>query len=195
MLMLQVSISATMSVIEDRGQGFLQGVLVAPGSRAALVLGKTAGSATVVLLHAALFLLLGPLAGFGFAQISWPALLAVLVLAGLALTGTGFALAWLLDSVSGYHAVMNLVLFPLWMLSGAMFPAEGLHPVLATVVRLNPMSYAMSALRRALYGGEVPGGLVLRGSSPLLEATVLALTTALLLLFAVWVARRKPTNV
>ncbi len=53
----------------------------------------------------------------------------------------------------------------------------------------------MSALRRALYGGEVPGGLVLRGSSPLLEATVLALTTALLLLFAVWVARRKPTNV
>jgi daunorubicin resistance ABC transporter membrane protein len=194
MLMLQVSISATMSVIEDRSQGFLQGVLVAPGSRAALVIGKTAGSATVALLHAVLFLALAPLAGFPFTGISWPLLFAVLALAGLALTGVGFMLAWVLDSVQGYHVVMNLVLFPLWILSGAMFPASGLHPVLGTIVRFNPMSYAMSGLRRALYGGDMPAGVGPAGIAVSLELLVLLVTTITLLAAACWVARRKPTN-
>jgi daunorubicin resistance ABC transporter membrane protein len=195
MLMLQVSISATMSVIEDRNQGFLQGVLVAPGSRAALAVGKALGSTTVAMLHAALFLLLAPLAGFAYGEISWPLLLAVLALTGIGLTGVGFVLAWILDSVAGYHAVMNLVLFPLWILSGAMFPAEGLHRVMATLVRFNPMSYAMSGLRRALYGGQPPAGVGLAGSTPALEIGVLVLTAVAVLALAAWVARRNPINV
>jgi ABC-2 type transport system permease protein len=195
MLILQVSISATMSVIEDRNQGFLQGVLVAPGSRSALAIGKALGSTTVGLMHAGLFLLLAPLAGFSFANIDWPLLALVLVLTGLALTGTGFMLAWVLDSVAGYHAVMNLVLFPLWILSGAMFPAEGLHPIMGLFVRFNPMSYAMSGLRRALYGDNLPAGVGLTGSSALLELAVLAVATGAVLVLACWVARRDPVNV
>jgi ABC-2 type transport system permease protein len=195
MLMLQVSISATMSVIEDRNQGFLQGVLVAPGSRAALALGKTLGSTTVALLNAVLFLLLAPLAGFSYGGVSWPLLIVVLSLSGLALTGIGFVLAWVLDSVAGYHAVMNLVLFPLWILSGAMFPAEGLHPVMGAIVRFNPMSYSMSGLHRALYGGAPPAGVGLAGSSATLEIAVLLATTLAVLGLACWVARRNPLNV
>lgn len=195
MLMLQVSISATMSVIEDRNQGFLQGVLVAPGSRAALAIGKTLGSTTVALLNAALFLLLAPLAGFSYTGVSWPLLILVLTLSGLALTGIGFLLAWILDSIAGYHAVMNLVLFPLWILSGAMFPAEGLHPVMGAIVRFNPMSYAMSGLHRALYGGKPPTGIGLAGSSAALEIAVLLVTTIAVLSLASWVARRNPINV
>jgi len=64
MLVLFSSIFATMSVIEDRHQGFLQGVLVAPGSRASVVLGKSLASTTVALIQAALFVLLAPFAGF-----------------------------------------------------------------------------------------------------------------------------------
>jgi daunorubicin resistance ABC transporter membrane protein len=191
MLLLQVSISATMSVIEDRRQGFLQGVLVAPGSRGAVVLGKTLGSATVCLLHAALFVALAPLAGFPYAEISWLPLLLVAGLAALALSGMGFMLAWALDSIAGYHAVMNLVLFPLWILSGAMFPAEGLNPVLGGIVRWNPMSYAMSGLRRALYGGSPPADVAPGWSGPVVELAVLAVSCVVLLALAGWVASRR----
>jgi len=194
MLMLQVAIGATISVIEDRGQGFLQGVLVAPGSRAALAVGKIAGSTTLALIHAALFLALAPLAGFPLTRVAWPSLLAALTLTGVALTGTGFMLAWILESVQGYHVVMNLVLFPLWLLSGAMFPASGLHPVLATLVRLNPATYDLSAMCRALYGGRLPEGLVVRGGSASLELGVVALTAALIVLAACRVARRRPVG-
>jgi ABC-type polysaccharide/polyol phosphate export permease len=194
MLMLQVSISATMSVIEDRSQGFLQGVLVAPGSRAALALGKALGSASVAVMHVALFLLLAPFAGFSLATVSWPAFVLVVILCGLSLSGTGFMLAWILNSVAGYHAVMNLVLFPLWILSGAMFPAEGLHPVLGVIVKLNPMTYAMSGLRRALYSGELPAGIGLSGISAGLEIGVLLVTTIAVLAMAARVARRNPLH-
>jgi daunorubicin resistance ABC transporter membrane protein len=194
MLLLQVSISATMSVIEDRRQGFLQGVLVAPAPRAAVVLGKTLGSASVALLHALLFGALAPLAGFPYGQVSWLPLLLVAGLSALSLSAMGFMLAWALDSVQGYHVAMNLVLFPLWILSGAMFPGDGLHPLLGTIVRWNPMSYAMSALRRAFYGGAPPDGVSLSGAGPLTELAVLAATTALLLGLACWVASRKPTS-
>lgn len=191
LLLLQVSISATMSVIEDRNQGFLQGVLVAPGSRAAVALGKISGSATVALLHAALFVLLAPLAGFPYGAIAWTRLIGLAALVALALTALGFVLAWLLDSIQGYHVVMNLLLFPLWILSGAMFPPEGLHPVLGAIVRFNPLSYAMCGMRRALYGSALPDGVGVPGSTPWLEVAVLTSTTVLLLLLAGRVAARR----
>jgi len=191
-LLLQVSISATMSVIEDRRQGFLQGVLVAPGSRAAVALGKSLGSATVALLHAALFVALAPLAGFSYSAISWWRLALVAGLGALALTAMGFTLAWVLNSIQGYHVVMNLVLLPMWILSGAMFPAAGLHRALDLLVRWNPMSYAMSGLRRALYGGAPPPGTVPSWSGPGQELLVLAVAAALLLALACRAAARRP---
>lgn len=190
MMLLQVSIGATMSVIEDRSSGFLQGVLVAPGSRAALVLGKTLGGTTVALAHVALLLTLAPLAGYGYTAIAWVQLLAAAALAGLALTGLGFAIAWILDSIQGYHIVMNLVLFPLWILSGAMYPAEGLHPVLASIVRFNPLSYAVAALRRALYGGATPAGAGPGVGGQALEWSVLVGAALAMIVLASRAARR-----
>ena len=192
LLMLQVSIGATISVIEDRGQGFLQGVLVAPGSRASVALGKIAGSTTLGLIHAALFLTLAPLAGFPLAGIGWPALALTLALSGVCLGATGFVLAWVLDSVQGYHVVMNLVLFPLWLLSGAMFPAHDLPKALAVLVRANPLSYALAAVRRALYGGQLPDGLGLGGSSAPAELAIVLAAALVVTAGACRIARRPP---
>lgn len=189
-LVLQVSISATISVIEDRRQGFLQGVLAAPGSRTALMLGKAGGSATVALLHAVLFVLLAPLAGFGLSRIAWWPLLVSVALTAVSLTGLGFAIAWALDSVQGYHVLMNLLLFPMWILSGAMFPADGLHPVLGAIVRFNPLSYAMAGMRRGFYGGELPLDVAPVWTSPTRELVVTGSTTLALLALAAWVASR-----
>ena len=152
MMVLFASIFGTITVIEDRHAGFLQSVLVSPGSRTAVVIGKSLGVASVGLVQAALFLGLAPTAGFGFGDIHWAPLVAFLVVGALGLSAFGFALAWLTDSSQGYHAVMSILLLPAWVLSGAMFPPGESGGVLATLLRLNPMSYMVSGVRGALQG-------------------------------------------
>jgi len=165
MVTLFTSIFATMSVIEDRSRGFLQGVLASPGSRASVVLGKCAGASTVAIVQALAFLLLGPAAGFHLGAYAWGTVAATLVLSSLALTAAGFAVAWWLDSTQGYHVVMSILLIPMWILSGAMFPAPGVRWI-QIVMRLDPMSYAVAALRRAMYGGTLPAGSGLSAVAP-----------------------------
>jgi len=152
MVVLFASIFATMSVITDRREGFLQGVLAAPGPRGALAVGKCGGGALVALVQGALFLALMPLAGFSPAEVNWVALALALVLTSLALTAVGFVLAWWIDSTQGYHAVMSVVLIPLWILSGALFPVEPTHAALRWTARLNPVTYAVNATRESLNG-------------------------------------------
>jgi len=192
MLLLQNAISATMSVIEDRHQGFLQGVLVAPGSRAAVVVGKCLGASLVSCVQAALFLALAPLAGFSYSAVHWPAAAAVVFVTAMGFTGLGFAIAWWLDSTTGYHVVMSLVLFPAWILSGAMFPPAGVHAVLAWIVRLNPMTYAVLGLRRAMHGGALPAGTGPAASSFATEFAAVAVAAVVLVALAVWAVRRRP---
>ena len=192
MLVLFSSIFATMSVIEDRHQGFLQGVLVSPGSRASIVLGKALASTTVALVQAALFVLLAPLAGFALGSVAWGSLFVALGLTALALAGLGFTIAWWLDSTQGYHVVMSLVLFPAWILSGAMFPPEGLPAAMRGILRFNPMSYSVSALRRALHGGALPPGTGLPGVGPASEFLVVAGLAVITVATAAWYCSRAP---
>lgn len=192
MLVLFASISSTMSLIEDRHQGFLQGVLAGPGSRGAVALGKSLGSSTVAMVQAVLLLSLVPLAGFPYLEVAWIPLLAELALLSVALGALGFCLAWVLDSSAAYHAVMGIVLFPLWMLSGALFPPEGLHPVLAAVVRFNPLSYGVAGVRRALHGGTLPAGTGLGAGGGAMEWAADVVFAAACVAAAAWVAARRP---
>jgi daunorubicin resistance ABC transporter membrane protein len=163
--MLFTAIFSTISVIDDRHHGFLQAVLAAPTSRTALVLGKTLGGVTIASIQAGALLLMAPLAGFSLTQMNWPLLLLVLPLSAVGFTALGFAMAWWIDSTQGYHAVMSVALIPLWMLSGAMFPPAGTGGVVTTLMRLDPMTYTVSAVRRAFHGAALPPGLVPGGSS------------------------------
>jgi daunorubicin resistance ABC transporter membrane protein len=190
MVVLFTAIFTTMSVIEDRHSGFLQAVLVAPGSRVSVVLGKCLGSACVALSQGTLFLLLAPLAGFQLGDILWLPLLAGLVLTCVALCTVGFAVAWWLDSTAGYHVVMSLFLLPLWILSGAMFPARS-GTLLGAIVAANPMSYAVSAVRRGLYGAALPPGMLPVGRGPWLEVLVLFVFVLMATLVAVSVCQRR----
>lgn len=159
MIVLFTAIFSTISVIEDRREGFLQGVLVAPVSRFTVAGGKIAGGTLLALFQGALFLLLAPLAGYALSIENVPVVLQVVTLLAIGLTGLGFVIAWLMESTQGFHAIMNLFLLPLWILSGAAFPASGAHPILKAVMTVNPVSYGVAAIRRALeFGG--------RGTSP-----------------------------
>ena len=156
LVVLFTSIFTTMSVIEDRHKGFLQAVLVAPASRASLVLGKTGGGVAIALAQAALFLALMPLAGIDPRAVDWPLIFAMLLLSSIGLSSMGFGIAWWLDSTQGYHVVMSVLLIPLWILSGAMFPASGAMPWLGAAMPWNPMAYCVAGVRRALHGGAAP---------------------------------------
>ena len=150
------AIYSTISIIEDRREGFLQAVLVAPIPRAAIILGKVLGGATVALIQALLFLLLAPTAGIPITVASFAATTASLALIALGLTGLGVILAWRMESTQGFHAVMNLVLMPMWMLSGALFPIAGAAGWMGWVMRFNPLTYGVASVRSAL-GLPAPG--------------------------------------
>lgn len=186
MVVLFTTIFAMMAVIEDRQHGVLQQVLTAPGSRGALVAGKTAGVATVAFVQIALTLVAAPLAGFDVTEAHWPLFLAAFLLGTVGLTAMSFTFAWLLRSTGGYHAIMAVFLLPLWMVSGAMFPAPG--GWLDALMYANPMSYMVDGFRHALHGGLAPLGLV----GPGVALAALAGFAALTLALAVTVSRRHP---
>lgn len=150
MILLFTAIFATISVIEDRNEGFLQGVLVSPTPRWAMVLGKVLGGAAIAWLQAMFFLLLGCI---GFWSVvhppAWDALQALVMMAlmAVALTGLGFAIAWRMESTHAFHAIMSVFLLPMWLLSGAFF-RHGEDGVLGWVVAVNPLTYGVAGLRR-----------------------------------------------
>ena len=145
------TIFSTIAVIEDRREGFLQGVLVAPIPRSAVVFGNLLGGTTLATLQGLLFACLSPLLGISFGFGDFFFILMVMVLMAFGLTGLGFILAWRMDSTQGFHAIMNLFLMPLWLLSGALFPLDGAPQWLRLVMRLNPLTYGVSALHHGFY--------------------------------------------
>ncbi|MCA9666288.1 MAG: ABC transporter permease [Myxococcales bacterium] len=162
MVPLFSAIYGTITIIEDRKSGFLQGVLVAPGSRISLVLGKVCGICTMVLIQSALFVAMAPLAGYAYGTIHWPILALVMVLTTVGLTGLTVTMAWVLSSSQAYHAIMSVVLLPLWIVSGAMFPAGG--NFMRYVIRANPLGYAVEGTRAALGGsGDLALSLLVLG--------------------------------
>ena len=176
--LLFAAIFSTISVIEDRNQGFLQGVLVAPVPRASIAAGKVLGGATLAWLQSVIFLALAPLSGIRLTLSSVLAAAGVLAILGIALTAVGFAFAWKVDSVQGFHAVMNLLLVPMWLLSGAFFPPSGAPGWLAAVMRANPLTYGVAALRWALYGSGPEVGAGQPGPALAIGVTALAAVVA-----------------
>lgn len=122
LIILFTAIFSTISIIEDRREGFLQGVLVSPIPRSAFVLAKLLGGTLLSLLQCVLLYGLAAAMGLPATPGGFLLFLAAVVLLGLGLTALGYLIAWPLDSTQGFHALMNLVLMPLWFLSGALFP-------------------------------------------------------------------------
>jgi ABC-2 type transport system permease protein len=154
LVLLFTAIFSTISIIEDRREGFLQAVLVAPVGRFAVVLGKILGGTTLALVQGLVFVVLAPLVGLSLSVTSVLWLVLVMFLLSFALTGLGFLIAWRMDSTQGFHAIMNLFLIPLWLLSGAVFPASGAPAILRWAMMCNPVSYGVMAIRQGLYWND-----------------------------------------
>ncbi|HWW13339.1 MAG TPA: ABC transporter permease [Candidatus Dormibacteraeota bacterium] len=151
MIVLFTSIFAMMSLIEDRKEGFLLSVMVAPVPRSAIVLGKVLGGTTLAAIQGMIFLIFAPFAGVHINLLQVLLVAVVVFLVSFALTALGFAIAWPMDSTSAFHGIINLFLIPLWLLSGAMFPITRASGWLRVVMYMNPLTYGVEALRALLY--------------------------------------------
>lgn len=196
LVLLFTAIFSTISVIEDRREGFLQGVLVAPVARWAMVLGKIVGGTLIAMLHGLIFLLFGLTFQGATGASAWAQLGGLLFVSSLAMTGLGFVIAWRMQSTQGFHAIMNLLLMPMWLLSGAFFPAPDRVPgmpwsqaALHWVMRANPVTYCVAGVRRVWTGTELPEGYY---QPSLAAAWLVSIAFAVVfVVVATWIARTR----
>ncbi len=144
---------AGIEVIWDRQFGFLKETLVAPVSRASIAFGRTLGGATIALFQGCIVFGISLLVGFR--PESWLALFAVfgvMFMVAILFTAFGTAIATRMRDMQAFPLIMNFLMMPLFFLSGSLFPLAGLSGGLAWLLKLNPLSYSMDALRGLLTG-------------------------------------------
>lgn len=140
-------------VIWDRQFGFLKETLVAPVSRIAIMIGRTLGGATVATFQGVIVLVISYFLGFRPLNILFlPLTFLFMFLIALLFTGLGTAIASVLEDMHGFQLIMNFLVMPLFFLSGALFPLDGLPKTLKTIMLLNPLSYGIDGVRWSLLG-------------------------------------------
>jgi ABC-2 type transport system permease protein len=140
-------------LIWDKQFGFIKETLVAPVPRWLIMLGRTAGGATVALMQGVIVIVLCLAVGFRPHSISQLPLLAVyMVLVAVFFTALGTVIACIVADFQAFPLVMNFLVLPLFFLSGALFPLGQVPPALAVIARLNPLAYGIDGLRGSLTG-------------------------------------------
>jgi ABC-2 type transport system permease protein len=196
MTVLFTATFSAVSIVWDREFGFLREMLVAPVRRGALIAGKCAGGATVATLQALIMLAFAGLVGVPYSAVLIFTLIGEMLLAAVAITALGTALASRIAQVESFQVVLQFVVLPLFFLSGALFPLHGLPTWLSVLTRLDPLAYMVDPMRRAVFEhvtktpvvSQLFGGTMTWGSWHLPIGVELALTAvfaALMLTVAV----------
>ncbi len=151
------AIFSAFSIIEDRNGGWLQTVLVSPAPRWSIALGKIIGSSFVAFAQSAVLMLAIPFLHLQPTFIEVALSLLALAITSFAMTAMGFVFAWRSETTAGFHAVMNIVFMPMWLLSGAFFPPtpmsnDGHANALTWLMRINPLTWCTQAIREPLLG-------------------------------------------
>src|SRR3972149_3843270 len=141
------------SVIWDKEFGFLKEVLVAPVSRFSVILGRSLGGMTVALIQALVIVGIAVAMGVQLSSVSGFFLaIVIMILTCATFTGFGIIIATKLGNLEGFMAIMNLIVFPIFLLSGAFFPIQSMPSWLKYIMYINPLTYGVDGLRRTLIG-------------------------------------------
>ena len=153
MSVMFTSVFSGIQVIWDKQFGFLKETLVAPVTRLEIMLGQTAGGATTAVLQGFLILVLSLLIGMEFTSIAgFFIALVFMVLVGISFTAFGIAIASRMEDMTGFQLIMNFVVFPIFGLSGALFPISSLPEWLVPLTLLDPLTYGVEGIRYGLTG-------------------------------------------
>ncbi len=144
------SIFASISLIQDRHDGVLRAALISPAPKWSIAMSKIGAGSLIALVQAIIVLLALPFLGVSLTPIGILGALGALLCISVALIGLGLAMAWIVDSTQGFHGVMNSLLMPMWLLSGAVFPVEDAAGWMRFIALLNPLTWTHAAMRDAL---------------------------------------------
>ncbi|HEY4002160.1 MAG TPA: ABC transporter permease [Candidatus Xenobia bacterium] len=175
MSVLFTSMFAAISIIWDREFGFLKEVLVAPVPRWAVAFGKVLGGATIAVVQTIILIVLAPLAGISPSPTMVVEIILLCFLISIAVTSLGTALAARMRSMQGFQVIMNLLVMPLYFLSGAMFPLASAPAWMRALMVIDPLTYGVDALRSVV----LPGSSLVRFDIPT-DVSVLAVVAVLL---------------
>src|SRR6188472_299943 len=139
-------------IIWDRKFDFLKSVMVAPVSRTTIFVGKTFGGMTTSLIQAAILMVVGLLIGIHYSPLSLVLTIVIILLLSFALTSLGLTIGSYMESLEGFQLIVSFVVFPLYFLSGALFPLRNLQIWLSILTTLDPATYAVDALRNMMLG-------------------------------------------
>jgi len=192
MTVLMTSIMSGISIVWDREFGFLKEVLVSPLSRSGVLVGKAVGAATIAIIQGAIMLVLAPIVSVPINLGTVLALLPLLLILSLSLSGLGLLIGARMRSQQGFQIVMQLVIFPMMFLSGIFFPVSGVATWLAVLSKLNPVTYGIDAIRQVFLGTEVAGVTVFGHTMGIVDsAIVVAMVGVVLLTSALWAFNRQ----
>jgi ABC-2 type transport system permease protein len=173
MTVLMSGLMGAMSIVWDREFGFLKEVLVAPIHGSAVAVGKALGGASQAMIQGVVILVLAPLLGVALAPLGVVELLGLIFALAFALSSLGVLISTRMKTMQGFQVVMNLLMMPMFFLSGALFLLNGLPGWMTVLTRINPAAYGVDALRRVALGGAgLPSGAVDRLAMTLLGRTV-----------------------
>ncbi len=174
MSVLFTSVFSGLSIVWDREFGFLKEVLVAPVPRWSVAVGKALGGSTVAMIQGAVLLLLAPLVGISLTFITILKVFLVLFIIAFSLTSLGITIASRMESMEGFQMIMNFLVMPLFFLSGALFPLKGVAPWMETLMKIDPLTYGVDALRNIIFANNDQGRLFVNFSLSL-DLTVICL--------------------
>ena len=192
MTVLMTSVMSGVSIVWDREFGFLKEVLVSPLNRSGVLAGKAVGAATIAIIQGAIMLVLAPIVNVPINLGTVLALLPLLLILSLSLSGLGLLIGARMRSQQGFQIMMQLVIFPVMFLSGIFFPVSGVATWLAVLSKLNPVTYGIDAIRQVFLGTEVAGVTVFGHTMGIVDsAIVVAMVGVVLLTTAIWVFNRQ----
>jgi len=187
MTVLMTSVMSGVSIVWDREFGFLKEVLVSPLSRSGVLAGKAVGAATIAIIQGAIMLVLAPIVNVPINLGTVLALLPLLLILSLALSGLGLLIGARMRSQQGFQIVMQLVIFPMMFLSGIFFPVSGVATWLEVLSKLNPVTYGIDAIRQVFLGTEVAGVTVFGHTMGIVDsAIVVSMAGVVFLTAAIW---------
>jgi len=152
MSVLFTSLFSGVSVIWDREFGFLKEMLVAPISRVSIILGKALGGATASIIQSLIIIVIAIFIGVPITTSSFLMLLPTITIISVGFVALGITIASLMDTMEGFNVIMNFIVMPMFLLSGALFPINNLPSSINWIIYVNPMTYSVETMRYSMIG-------------------------------------------
>lgn len=153
MNVMGIAFFSTVSTVWDREFGFLKEILVAPVSRTSIVVGKISGAVTVASTQALLLLALAPFMGIHLNILIIIKLFLFMILLAFAISGLGLLIASLMKTTESFGVIMQVMIFPMFFLSGAFFPLTNVPAWMMILSRVNPLTYGVDGMRQIIITG------------------------------------------